>query len=256
MMHAFFESRTSTSSRRTARPIRRPLRGIPPTRRERKIRVFLDPPPTRLRYARGMDNPIDQAQHPSETVVEAARGIVRQGGSQLRLSPRERELAVALRLRIGRSRRARSARCSALTRTATRGANLAKVYVHRLRRRVAPRVRRLLSGRLCAGVRGGRRRRQGAARDRAAGRVARADRGRRPPAPSRFGGVPARRAVPGARGTRVVPVSRAVLAQARTRLGDARGPERARARTRRGCAAHRPRALITRIPATKRRGNS
>lgn len=84
-----------------------------------------------------MDNPIDRARHPdSEIFVEAATGIVRRGGAPVRLSPREREVAIALAV----GDRPRSAReIGAMMSPDTdgdEGVNLAKVYVCRLRRRV------------------------------------------------------------------------------------------------------------------------
>ncbi|HZX67609.1 MAG TPA: bacterial transcriptional activator domain-containing protein [Candidatus Elarobacter sp.] len=85
-----------------------------------------------------MDNPIDQARHPSEIFVEAARGIVRRDGTQLLLSPREREVSVALAVG-GRPLSAREIGAMLSPDTdRDDGVNLAKVYVHRLRRRVTP----------------------------------------------------------------------------------------------------------------------
>ena len=84
-----------------------------------------------------MDNLIDQARHPdSEIFIEAATGVVRRGGIPVRLSPREREVAVALAV----GDRPLSAReIGAMLSPDTdgdEGVNLAKVYICRLRRRV------------------------------------------------------------------------------------------------------------------------
>lgn len=79
-----------------------------------------------------------QAPPTSDLCIEAATGIVRRNGQSVRLSCREREIVTALAVA---ERPLSAGQLGALLSPDTchgEGANLAKVYVHRLRRRTSP----------------------------------------------------------------------------------------------------------------------